>query len=137
MEQRWICIKIGVKEVNFLKKTKRIRVKCNSDCFNCIYDDCLRGQIIEVEIEQKPRKKFTSKAECNTVWKKRNIEKVRLYQRQYYHIHKEQRKEYFEKYKKEHPDKVKEYSRKYYQKNRKKILQKKREQYRRKTACAE
>lgn len=81
-------------------------MKCDGNCFECVYDDCVLG--------------VTGRSNA-----KRDEEKARAYRKAYYESH----KEYFRQKNKEwwaaHPEKVKEH----YAKNREYYLQKRKENY--------
>ena len=97
--------------------------KCNGDCFNCVFDDCILD-----EHESVPK---IEKADTKLSYYERNKESRRAYQREY------ARKKYGYKPKVDKPKKteeeIKEYKRQvakaYYQANREKCIAENRKYY--------
>lgn len=101
-------------------------MKCNGDCFNCKFTDCIADNEDINELEKENPVVIVSEKEI-----KREQKKSRM--RNYYYSHateiSECRKDYYEKNKEEVKEKNKIRYREYYQKNREKIIAKRKEYY--------
>lgn len=75
-------------------------MKCNYDCFNCVFDDCIRGK--------------TSGKEAGKSYYQRNRERLLVYYRAY---------------RAKNREKIAAYNRKYYAENRVKIIARSRAQH--------
>jgi hypothetical protein len=100
--------------------------KCNHDCFNCPYSDCIipeeeitLQEIIDADRRDgKPQSKEIKKAlarERMKKWYAENKDYAKAKQKEYYEKHKDERKKYYEA--------NKEKKKQYYQKNREKIIE--------------
>ncbi len=91
------------------KRKNEMARKCDFDCFNCKFADCIAGQHTPRNgAEPKPRPRY-------------DTEKYREYQKQWYSNNRE---------------KVKEYQKKYYRENRERLLEYSKERYRKGKAAA-
>lgn len=75
-------------------------MKCNLDCFNCLFPDCFN-----------------------------DVQDQREYKKAYYLKHREEMIARAKKWNAEHPEQCREKNRKYYQKNREILLQRDRKAY--------
>ena len=64
--------------------------KCNFDCFNCMYPDCI-ATIKDIMV-QETKENLTNAENCNN-WYQRNKERKKAYQREYIRKKREQDKQ--------------------------------------------
>lgn len=103
----------GRKDLNTQKNTTKEK-KCNNDCFNCIYDDCI---LTDADLQEKPKKKYKMSEKAKEHYKE--------YQKKY-------QREHARKYYLKYIDKVKERHKKYYEEHREKIIEQVKANYRKK-----
>lgn len=106
---------------------------CNRDCFNCLYTDCIKEDISDLErINSKQRDDEIVENEALTYKKKyywenhekskkwardtynRHKEEYQQKNREYYHTHKERARELNKRWQEEHRELLKERRRRYY-----------------------
>lgn len=95
-------------------------VKCNGDCFHCIYEDCIGDPDANESSKQGPD---------GQTYYQRNRDKYRAYQRAYYAANKELCKARQKAYRQENPEKTAACGKAYYRKNRAKILARRKAYY--------
>lgn len=113
--------------------------KCNHDCFNCPYPDCINDDLIhadylaEKEIDQfagaNEPKSSTKRREYKRQYRQEHLEQDKAYQRQYYQEHAEEKKAATRKWTKENKERVATYGKEYREKNKEYYKEYKRRYY--------
>lgn len=118
-----------------MKLKRRLYSKCNRDCFNCKYDDCILDCIneeerissierdIDILSEDKPgdsykkRYYWKNRDKCKQ-WSKetyyRHKEKQNERSKEYYHTHKERARELNQRWQEEHRELIRSRQHEYY-----------------------
>lgn len=122
------------------KKSVGVFMKCNYDCFNCIYDDCINDRIRKVdksEINQidcdfrreryfnyllNLKRDVHSSSKCHVWYYKKRDKYINRQLNRYYNNRTDLIAYQLERYY-SHQDELKEYQRSYYYKNRERILE--------------
>jgi hypothetical protein len=103
-------------------------MKCNRDCFNCKYDDCINDQMeygdyAELNEIEKDNREYKTPKKQREYFKRYYAEKRehRLENgRRYYETHGEERREYSRRYSKENKERKAAYLREWRRKRREK-----------------
>lgn len=101
-------------------------MKCNHDCDNCIYSDCIDDEVTVADFQRvrEDEKRLARDQElqkdgldCRRRWELQNYERARENKRRWYEKNKERLKEKNRRYYKENKEKIKEKQREYRVKN--------------------
>ncbi len=119
-------------------------MKCNRDCLNCIYDDCIEDdnaslsyeELKQARDEERERKIEEEIADPNTPYSRKvyliNREDRKKSYKKYYREHAKEIAEKHRRYNHEHEAECKARAKRYYQENREIIIARQKEYYRRK-----
>lgn len=93
--------------------------KCNGDCFNCIYPDCILDVSGGLSNAEKATEEYQEKRklELKKYWmlyQEKNKERIKETKKAYYEKNKERLKEYSKKYYFDHKEAYQKYHKQYY-----------------------
>lgn len=112
--------------------------KCNHDCFQCAFDDCICDDKAWTNEKVEDENLLNHNAYMHRLWSRNNRDKVKLHHRTYYIKNKEicnkKARKYYQEHKEELNQKRRENKRKYYQEHKEEMRQKQRD-YRQRVAA--
>lgn len=120
--------------------------KCDHDCLNCIYDDCISDDLARLNedadrfngnkssIVNRTYKTSEAHRASSRAYHEKNREKHLAYEREYNQTHADEIRESKRAYRAAHREQYRDANKKYYYEHRAEILEKKREYRKRKKA---
>lgn len=87
-----------------------VDMKCNHDCFNCVYEDCINDVLTPEELHEANKRDakfnivFTE--DCKKRWEQKNKKKISERKHQWYLLNKERCKRNRQKYYSEHREEI-------------------------------